>query len=85
MDAPSPAQRQFSSDGGSPRRFFRTRFESITGVLGQEGNPLPSPLSHAGQSIGVFTSGGDSQGKSCLRINLLIYFLVVLTFGALLR
>ena len=47
-------RRQYSKDG---------RPDSLWGELGREGSPLPHPKAHAGQSIGVFTSGGDSQGE----------------------
>jgi len=40
----------------------RLRMDSITGEPGLEGLPLPGPKSHSGVCIGVFTSGGDSQG-----------------------
>ncbi|XP_067936194.1 ATP-dependent 6-phosphofructokinase-like [Watersipora subatra] len=40
------------------------RMTSINSVLGREGKALPLPNSHAGTSVGVFTSGGDSQGMN---------------------
>lgn len=65
MDTPdsagSPIKRHLSGEV-RPMMSRKMRFDSITGILGQEGNPLPHPQSHLGQCIGVFTSGGDSQG-----------------------
>lgn len=46
---------------------LKKRMESISGVLGKEGNPLPQPGLHSGKCIGVFTSGGDSQGKNSMK------------------
>lgn len=38
------------------------RLQSIAALPGREGFE-PIPKSHAGKTIAVFTSGGDSQGK----------------------
>ena len=64
---PAP-QRSVTEEDGNPVRsppLSRRRKESIAGVLGNEGGPLPQPGLHFGKCIGVFTSGGDSQGKLC--------------------
>ena len=43
----------------------RARKESVIGVPGREGQEVKAN-SYEGKSIGVFTSGGDSQGMSVL-------------------
>ena len=43
----------------------RARKESVIGIPGREGQEVKAN-SYEGKSIGVFTSGGDSQGMSCL-------------------
>ena len=57
---------------------FRERKDSVMGVPGREGQEV-KPLAYEGRSIGVFTSGGDSQG-----IKLTTYFKVAL-IGTLLH
>lgn len=69
----SPVKRKFSDAPGHPSTedglrvssppYLRRRMDTITGELGKEGGPLPQPGLHSGKCIGVFTSGGDSQGK----------------------
>ena len=54
---------------------FRERKDSVLGVPGREGQEV-KPLAYEGRSIGVFTSGGDSQG-----IKLTTYFKVALPSG----
>lgn len=68
MDSVAPLlspvkKRQLSGDDWAPARYTRSRQDSISGELGKEGKPLPVPKAHSGKSIGIFTSGGDSQGK----------------------
>lgn len=45
-----------------PNRSATHRHQSIASLPGSEGIE-PIPQSHAGKTIAVFTSGGDSQGK----------------------
>ena len=59
----SPRKRRISKDD-RPYLGDRKRSDSMWGELGHEGNPLPDPKSHAGKCVGIFTSGGDSQGMS---------------------
>lgn len=58
----SPTKRPFSGDAYTTNA-QRIRLDSIPGIPGREGTPLPNPKSHTGKCIGVFTSGGDSQGR----------------------
>lgn len=59
-----PKERSFSgsSDSGGRRARRLEHLPSITTIPGREGAML-SPQSQTGKTIGVFTSGGDSQGK----------------------
>ena len=41
---------------------FRARVDSLAGIMGREGQHVPAKA-YEGKSIGVFTSGGDSQGE----------------------
>ena len=52
-----------TDDVDSPRAGYRERKESVIGVPGREGQEVKAN-SYEGRSIGVFTSGGDSQGMS---------------------
>jgi len=48
------------ADPSSPRPLM-DRKDSVSVVPGKEGEAI-APGSFAGKSVGVFTSGGDSQG-----------------------
>ena len=52
---------QASDDNVEERRQSLQRRESVMGTPGKEGSQI-APGAWAGNAIGVFTSGGDSQG-----------------------
>lgn len=63
MSSSGAMKRKHSIDiKGAPRAKLQAQ-ESIAGIPGREGSPIPAARSHTGKCIGVFTSGGDCSGK----------------------